>query len=270
MDFSFSEQGITGKSRDLEQITLTWVGMDTVIPISAKRSAFALTLIVGALVALSVGASALSFAPIHDPLLSKVRDTLVRLFWLDGEANVPTWYSASLLLLCASLLAIIAGAHRQRDTVYDIRWLILAVVFLLLSLDETAQLHELAIAPLRERFHTTGFLYYAWIVPAGICSGLFALAYLGFLAKLPVQTARLMVLAGALYVGGALGVESLSAKQASLHGEHTIAYHAIITVEELLEMSGLVVFIYALLDYIGRQFPALQLRVSVSSAPEQP
>lgn len=244
--------------------------MDTVIALSARRSAFTLTLILGVLVVLSVAASALSFAPIHDPLLSKVRDTWVRLFWLDGEANVPTWYSASLLLLCASLLAIIAGAHRQRDTVNDIRWLILAVVFLLLSLDETAQLHELAIAPLRERFHPTGFLYFAWIVPAGICAGLFALAYLGFLARLPAQTARLMVLAGALYVGGAIGLESLSGEQASLHGEHTIAYHAITTVEELLEMAGLVVFIYALLDYIGRQFPALHVRVSVSSAPEQP
>ena len=244
--------------------------MDTVIPISAKRSAFTLALVMGVLVALSVAGTALSFAPIHDPFLSKVRDTLVRLFSLDGEANFPTWYSASLLLLCAFLLAMIAYARRQRDTVHDSRWLILAVVFLLLSLDETAQLHELAIAPLRERFHPTGFLYYAWIVPAGICAGIFALAYLSFLAKLPVQTARLMVLAGALYVGGAIGVESLSAKQASLHGEHNIAYHAIITVEELLEMAGLVVFIYALLDYIGRQFPALQLRVSVGSAPEQP
>jgi hypothetical protein len=140
----------------------------------------------------------------------------------------------------------------------------------LLSLDETAQLHELSIAPLRERFHTTGFLYYAWIVPAGICVGIFASAYVGFLAKLPRPTARLIVLAGVLYVGGALGVESVSGKQASLYGEYSAGYHAIITIEELLEMSGLIVFIYALLDYMGRQFPALQLRVSVSSTPEQP
>lgn len=244
--------------------------MDLVIPISAKRCALTLGLIVGVLVALSVGTSVLSFAPITDPFLGKARDTVVRLLWLDGEANIPTWYSASLLLLCAFLLAIIAWAHRQRDTVYDVRWLILAVVFVLLSLDETAQLHELAIVPLRDRFHPTGFLYYAWIVPAGICAAAFALAYVSFLARLPRRTARLICLSGALYVGGAIGMEALSGELASLHGEHNLGYHAIITVEELLEMVGLVVFIYTLLDYIGRQFPALRLRVTVSSAPEQP
>ena len=65
-------------------------------------------------------------------------------------------------------------------------------------------------------------------------------------------------------------MEALSGELASLHGEHNLGYHAIITVEELLEMVGLVVFIYTMLDYIGRQFPALRLRVTVSSAPEQP
>jgi hypothetical protein len=242
--------------------------MHIVIPTSAKRVAVTLSLIVVVLVAMSVGASFLSFAQVDDPLLSKIRDTAVRLLWLDGEANIPTWYSASLLLLCASLLGIIACAHRHRDRVHGVRWVILALVFGLLSLDEMAQLHELSIAPLRERFHTTRFLYYAWVIPAGVSVGIFALAYLSFLARLPGKTARLILLAGALYVGGAIGVEALSGAQSFLHGEHNVGYHAIITLEELLEMTGLVVFIYALLDYIGHQFTTLQFRVSVRSARE--
>ncbi len=58
-------------------------------------------------------------------------------------------------------------------------------------------------------------------------------------------------------MGGAIGVEAISGKQASLHGEQNSTYNLIITVEELLEMAGVIVFIYALLDYISRQFTKL-------------
>jgi hypothetical protein len=69
-------------------------------------------------------------------------------------------------------------------------------------------------------------------------------------------------MAGALFVGGALGVEAVSGKHASLHGEQNLTYHLIITIEELLEMAGLVVFVYALLDYIGRQFANVGFHVT--------
>lgn len=83
-----------------------------------------------------------------------------------------------------------------------------------------------------------------------------------FRSKLPRRSRWLFVLAGALYVGGALGVEALSGRQEWLHGGHTAGYHAVITVEELLEMAGLVVFIFALLDYIGRRFRLVCIHLS--------
>jgi hypothetical protein len=238
--------------------------MDIELQVSPKRWTAALGLVVALLVAASVGASYLSFVSIDNPVLSHVRDTVVRLTWVDEECNIPSWYSASLLLLCSLLLGIIAAAQRQRRDGYFGHWLALALIFLLLSLDETAQLHELSIAPLRDRFHATGLLYYAWIVPAGVGVALFGLSYLRFLAALPARSRRLFLVAGAIYVGGALGVEALSGAQASRHGEHNPIYHAIVTVEESLEMVGLVVFIYALLDYLSRQFTTVRLHVASS------
>jgi hypothetical protein len=236
--------------------------MEIAIDVSARRCAVALGLVTGLLVAVSVGASFLSFVPIHDPLLAQVRQTAVRLTWVDEECNIPSWYSASLLLACALLLAIIAAAHRRQRDSNPGHWLILSLIFLLMSLDETAQFHELAIAPIRQGFHTTGFLYYPWIILGGLTVALFVVSYLSFLARLPRRTRRLFLLAGALFVGGALGVEAISGEQAFLHGEHTAAYHAITTVEESLEMTGVVVFIYALLDYIARQFTSLRVQVA--------
>jgi hypothetical protein len=83
---------------------------------------------------------------------------------------------------------------------------------------------------------------------------IFVLGYYRFLMLLPRRTRSLFIAAGTIFVGGALGVEAVSGMQASLHGQQNLTYHAIITAEELFEMAGIVVFVYALLDYIGRQF----------------
>jgi len=236
--------------------------MDVAIQVSAKRCALALGFIVVALVAASLGATWLSFQAIDDPFLREVGESVTRLAWVDEEGNIPAWYSASMLLLCAFLLAAIASAERQHQSRYAVGWLILSLVFVYLSLDESAQLHELSIPPLRDLFTPTGLLYYPWIVPAGICVALLALGYWRFLTKLPARTRWLFLLAGAVFVTGALGIEALSGQQALLHGERNLTYHLIVTLEELLEMAGVVVFIYALLDHIGRQFRKLGFEVS--------
>lgn len=46
-----------------------------------------------------------------------------------------------------------------------------------------------------------------------------------------------------------LGVE-MSPKEAKLHGLDTVKYAILYTIEEFLEMTGIIVFIYALLDHL--------------------
>src|SRR3982751_4790319 len=128
--------------------------MDTDLQLSPKRCSAFLGTIALPLVAASIGASFLVLAPIHSPFLLKARDSVVRLVWLDGECNIPSWFSSCLLLVCALLLALIAAAQRQRPKAWFGHWLALALIFGFLSLDETAQLHELSIAPIRTSFHT--------------------------------------------------------------------------------------------------------------------
>ena len=235
--------------------------MEVTISISAKRCAAVLGVVVAILIAASLGATLLSFVTLDEPAISKIRDSLVRLIWVDEEGNVPAWFSASLLLLCSVLLAAIGAVTRNRQRAYAVHWLILSLVFLFLSLDESAQLHERSIEPLRSAFGVTGFLHYAWIIPASICVLLLGLGYVRFLATLPPKTSRLFLMAGALFVGGAIGIEALSAKQASLLVEKDFIYHLIVTAEELFEMAGLVLFIYALLDYIRRDFTKVTFQV---------
>lgn len=174
----------------------------------------------------------------------------VKVFSVDNERNIPTAYSVLTLLFTSLLLGTISYAKKMDSGPYKNHWKILSFIFLYLSLDEAAQLHELLIKPMRSLLNATGFFYFTWIVPIGILVAIFLLSYTKFLFHLPVSIKKLFVAASVIYIGGALGMEMVGAYQVYIAGEDNIPYQIIVTVEELLEMLGIVVFIHALTSYI--------------------
>lgn len=178
---------------------------------------------------------------------------LLDLFSVNLEESLPTWYSTINLFLAASLLAWIALAGRANQEPYSRYWLGLAVLFLYLSIDEGAAVHETTSGLLQGTFDTSGFLEFGWLVLGIPLVILFGLIYLRFWLKLPWPTKPLFALAAVFYVGGAVVIESISANQYALDGGSSFLYLAIATLEELCEMLGVVVFIYALLDYLVRR-----------------
>jgi len=188
----------------------------------------------------------------HDYLMG-----FVPLFDLGGEGNAPSWFSSACMLFCSVLLGVISQSSKRQGEEYWKHWRFLALVFLVLSIDEAAMMHELTAAPLRVMFNTGGFLFWPWVVPAFIfCLALF-LSYLKFLFSLDSRTRWGFVLAGAVFAAGALGVELFEAKQASIYGEihlHRVPqFVMLVTVEETMEMAGMIIFAYALLRYIARR-----------------
>lgn len=63
------------------------------------------------------------------------------LFAADGDANVSTWVSSAALLLIAVVAFGIAPARRPDEGRW---WRVIGAGFVLLSIDETASLHEIA------------------------------------------------------------------------------------------------------------------------------
>jgi hypothetical protein len=173
----------------------------------------------------------------------------VRLFNISGEANVSTWFASFMLLVCAMLLLTIALAKQKMGGSYVRHWKVLSAAFLYISVDETAQIHELLIEPLHVLFATSGILLFAWVIPGTIVVLVMALAYLRFLAHLPARTRHLFIVAAALYVGGALGMEMLGGYVADELPNQTIVRGAVATIEDLFEMMGVIVFMYALMSY---------------------
>lgn len=186
---------------------------------------------------------------------------LVPLFRFEREANVPTLYSSIALLFSSALLLIIAKKNRRIGSAY-FPWLGLAVIFLFISIDEIASIHERLIAPVRESLGTSGLLFFAWIIPYGVALLVFVIAYSRFLFRLPKKISALFVISGAIFVSGAIGFEMLGGWRFEMYGNHDLVYSLYYTCEETLEMVGIAIFIYALLTHIVRQFGSLTVVVN--------
>lgn len=166
-------------------------------------------------------------------------------FDVDEETNVPTWFSCTLLFLCAQTMWLVAEPRVGGPRRWRLHERGLAAVFLYLSIDELTQIHEQVIKPLRSFLHLSGALYFAWTVVALPLTGLYALLMLGYLRALPRVTRRSFLLAGIMYVGGAAGVEMIGSSLYSKGKGDTVAYVLETVIEEGLEMTALVVFLTA-------------------------
>lgn len=186
---------------------------------------------------------------------------LIPLFDFRTEGNIPTLYSSFALIVASILFSIIAFAHKRIHTSY-LSWAGLAIIFLFLSIDEMASIHERFSAPVRESLNVSGLLYYSWVIPYGVALIVFVIVYLKFLADLPKNIMILFVVSGAIFVLGAVGFELLGGRQYELHGDNNLLYAFFYTCEEFLEMFGIVILIYTLLSYIVSQFKYLTITIT--------
>jgi hypothetical protein len=188
---------------------------------------------------------------------------LVPLFDLEKENNIPTFYSAFGLLFASFLLCAITFARKNRGLGY-LGWFGLAIIFLFLSIDEITSLHERLSRPLRGILDTSGLLFSAWVIPYGVAVLVFAAVYLKFLMNLPKRVMFLFIVSGCVYVSGALGLELLEGYHYELYGSASLIFVILCTMEEFLEMLGIVLFIHALLTYMVSEFDSFTITVSQS------
>lgn len=81
-----------------------------------------------------------SVAPTPEHILAR----LMKRFDLGHEPSIPNWYSSVALLASAMLLFLISRAKQQLHVPYVRHWFGLAVLFLLLAVDEAVLIHEMA------------------------------------------------------------------------------------------------------------------------------
>lgn len=193
---------------------------------------------------------------------------------MDRESNAPTLYS-TLQLLLASVLSTAVWRGRRDAGGPKFIWLTLAVVMLFLALDEYFQLHETFNTAEYALVSGTGYFFEAvWVVPYLLGALAFALVTVPFLAAEARNTQWLLYLSGAIYVGGAAGIEMISGKYCELayaadpdfEMRMDLGYRLITGVEESMEMLGVAGVIYTLLTLIQQNLGGLTVQVPAASA----
>jgi hypothetical protein len=222
----------------------------TAYSLRADRVALAL----GAIMAVLVVVHILAMQAVFNPDLG-LREKFGFSYWhlaffdLDEEESFGTWFSVGILVMAAALLVNQARILKARGAPWHRAWLVLGIGFCILSMDEVAGMHEWVNTVMDDTPWTViGF-------PIFIIVGM---VYAPFLWNLRWRTGLLFLLAGAIYGGGAVGVEHFTDSEVnSLH------YNMWTALEEGMEMLGVIVFIYAILDMM-RGSPDRAVRVEIS------
>ncbi len=191
----------------------------------------------------------------------KTFERLVKIFSVDLELNVPTFFSMLMMLFAGVLLSLISVIKRKQKTTYVFHWAILSGGFLFMAFDEIVAAHERIVEPMRAILggENLGIFYYAWVVP-GIALILFlACVFMRFWWNLPPKTRLNFAIAAALFLSGAIGVEMIGGQYAETNGKENLTYIIITTFEETLEMVSLIVFIRGLFDYITETLCAVKV-----------
>ena len=199
---------------------------------------------------------------------------LTPLFDLNQENNIPTWYSGMVLFTTAGALGVVAAAKRQAGALFVRHWTALAFIFLYMSLDELTRIHEqwgpLLAQPLgglRDPQVLSGALRNLWIIPAFLLAAAIGLAYIRFLLHLPSRTRNLFVASGVAFVLATIGMEMLGASLSAAGGRFTPRFMVVATIEEVLEMASIAVFLCAVLEYAGVTFGTVHCRFRPANQP---
>ena len=89
-----------------------------------------------------------------------------------------------------------------------------------------------------------------------------ALLFSGFLRKLPAETRRNLLVAGAVYVAGALGMEMAGGYYFSVDEVPDFTYAMMAIVEESLEMFGVILFLRGLLRHLEKHVGTFAVRLT--------
>ncbi|MCC6318400.1 MAG: hypothetical protein IT361_11995 [Gemmatimonadaceae bacterium] len=166
---------------------------------------------------------------------------------LGVEGGVPTLYSSAQLALAAALLGVVAARKPEQRW----GWILLAIGFAFLSLDELAAIHEEWGAVARGSVEKKGFFYFRWIAVALVLLPAVLLLFLPLLRSLEAGVRRDFIIAGTIFVGSAVGLEGVGGMVASAGMSDSLGYNLLNVLENGGELIGIALFVGALLRLLA-------------------
>ena len=186
-------------------------------------------------------------------------------FYFDAERNFPSTYSALAILFCAYLLWEISCLEIEKSGRKSKYWRFLSFIFLFLAFDEYTSIHENA-GHILKLFTDKVFPFHGWYIPVLIVFGLIGMFFLKFFYQLPKNTKLHFFYSIVIFIVGAVVCDILSAIVLVNFEEglkKDLLIYTLVTLEELFEMIGIIIFINALLIYLVSNLKKINLKYKI-------
>jgi hypothetical protein len=188
---------------------------------------------------------------------------------INREANIPTFFSTLLILMATFLLWVISVLERNHKQPFGVYWAVLSVIFLILALDEASSLHERLEDLVKRLYAFSGLFHYAWVVPALLFVFILGIIYLRFFLSLPRHIQGMLLIAISTYLIGAIGIEMLNGWYRNTIGMTRFIETILTTIEETLEMLGMILFIRSLMIYLWEGYTEIKFSVILNHPPDK-
>jgi hypothetical protein len=149
-----------------------------------------------------------------------------------------------------AFLLLIVALNARRIGVRSPPWAMMTVLFTYLSMDEATDFHGLWAGLVdAEALMGESKAGFAWMVPGVIIVAIVALMAVRWVWQLPQRTRDTFILAGVVFVGGGLGLEFVGSRVVD-ETFYNPAYLVVATIEEALEMCGVIIMLVAVVEYL--------------------
>ncbi len=198
---------------------------------------------------------------INGPVQEYFLDAFIFEFFINNEGNIATFWNTLLLLLTSGVAFALASAKFLQGNKYRFEWLLLGIVFLYLSMDESSVIHEKFSALLKNLPDINGWAHYKWLYAGAAAVLVLTFLFIRFYLHLDLRNKILFPVSMALYLFGAFGGELLSGYYAQANGTKNIPYMLMTHGEELGEQIGIILMIFTLLTYLLSHYATIGFHV---------
>lgn len=155
-------------------------------------------------------------------------------FLLNQESNPSTWLSVMLLAISGLLAGVCAVVDTARRRTF---WLLGMIALLLMSLDDTATIHERVGGLIDDSSGGEADISNLWVVPWALLAVGIGVVLWRLRPQLPSDTRRWLVIGAVMSIGAAVILEVVATETVNSGGTDTEKL-SLYSVEETLEMVG--------------------------------
>ena len=145
--------------------------------------------------------------------------SVLELFNMDADKNIPVYFYVLLLIIGAMLLSSITFLQIRQNSIQKYGWIVLTFLVFTMSLDKAVRLHDHLFHFIQRNIgrNDAGMMIYPLIILLLIIGLAILVPLIKFLRDLPPKTRKSFIIAASIYLSGAVVLEAIGSSFYDFH-----------------------------------------------------